>query len=274
MALPPLGTKKRMALSNHRSVDSDLPFNLSWNLMITRFRRTYTCLSVVLVVSSGLGSLRASGPVVILDAGHGGRDNGATYGGMIEKQLNLDLCLAVEFHLHRMGIDTALTRAGNATLSPAARATYAKYFPHPIFVSLHHNSAQHPRAQGIETYCANATSWHLAVQIQDTLVRHTGATNRGVKSGSHLQVVGRNSGPEAVLVEVGFLSNPQERWRMAQRGYRYLQARAIAVGIANHIAWRGQRQPGLWPWPRRTPRHPPNPQYLAWYGRALPPRNR
>ena len=196
--------------------------------------RITVSIPVLLVLCCGMARLVANTPVVVLDAGHGGRDRGAQYGRLIEKHANLALCLAVEFYLHEMGIDTAVTRTGDYTLSQEARASYARHFALPIFVSLHYNGSQHSKARGVECFYGNAASKKLATRIQNTLVHQTGAPSRGIKRGNHLKVLHRNKAPEAVLIEAGFLSNPFEGHRISQRSYRFVQARAIA--IANHLA--------------------------------------
>lgn len=168
---------------------------------------------------------------VILDPGHGGKQPGAVYGKVAEKDVNLGLALAVEYYLHNMGINTALTRDRDVTLSLARRARYPSYFHKPLFVSLHYNGAPRASVHGIETFYYSTASQTLAGLIQNALIQATGAHDRGVQHrGFH--VIRKNVTPVAVLVEGGFLSHGNERRKIAHPGYRDLQARAIASAIA------------------------------------------
>ena len=177
-------------------------------------------------------------PIVILDAGHGGREPGAVH-QVTEKSLNLDLCFAVERHLHQFGVDTALTRQDDRTISLGDRASYARLFPsqRTIFVSLHYNAAPNAVANGIETfYAPSRASKELAVSVQHQLIGATGATDRRCKKGSQLAVLSsNNSAHSAILVEGGFMTNAKELQRIRNPYYREHQAFAIARGIVEYL---------------------------------------
>ncbi|MGY8689966.1 MAG: N-acetylmuramoyl-L-alanine amidase family protein, partial [Verrucomicrobiales bacterium] len=160
----------------------------------------------------------------------------------------LHWAMAVERHLHDMGVNTAITRDKDITLSLSDRAAYAKYFQRPLFVSLHYNGATNQQAKGIETFFYNQASRRLASLVQDALIRATGAKDRGVKNRG-FKVICENVAPVAVLVEGGFLSNVSERTRISQIAYREMQAHAVATAIA---AFMGRHPMALPPQPRRT----------------------
>lgn len=190
---------------------------------------------------------QSEAPTVIIDPGHGGKDPGAVRIGVMEKSLNLKLALAVEHYLHDHGINTAITRDRDSTLSLPKRAEYAAHFKNPVFVSLHYNAALRPSAHGVETFYHSSKSQALAMLIQNALIQGTGAEDRGVRNrGFH--VLKNNKAPVAVLVEGGFISNLHERLKVSHPGYRDTQAQAIASAIATFLgrpAPSRRAQPGL-----------------------------
>src|SRR5438046_7612273 len=98
----------------------------------------------------------APGPfaVVVLDPGHGGQDSGAMCGGMLEKDLTLDVAKRVDRLLQSEGIATVMTRVGDSYVSLADRATFANRVSDCIFVSIHFNEDNRPVSSGVETYYA------------------------------------------------------------------------------------------------------------------------
>jgi len=99
----------------------------------------------------------ASGPfaVVILDPGHGGEDSGAMCGGLLEKDLTLDVARRIDRLLDSEGIATLMTRLGDTYVSLADRAAFANRITNCIFVSIHFNEDNKPVASGVETYYAS-----------------------------------------------------------------------------------------------------------------------
>ncbi len=183
------------------------------------------------VLFPGMSVAQSSYATVILDPGHGGSQPGAVHGRVAEKSVNLSLALAVEHYLHNYGINTAITRDRDLTMSLEKRARYASYFQKPLFVSLHYNAAPRASAHGIETFYYSKESRTLAALVQNALVRSTHAHDRGVRHrGFH--VLRKNVAPVSILVEGGFLTNIRERAKVAHPSYRDVQARAIASAIA------------------------------------------
>ena len=78
-------------------------------------------------------------PVIVLDPGHGGQDSGAMCGGMLEKDLTLDVAQRVERRLHDQGVATLMTRTGDSYISLAERAAVTNHLRDCIFVSIHFN---------------------------------------------------------------------------------------------------------------------------------------
>src|SRR5216117_4316893 len=92
--------------------------------------------------------------VVVLDPGHGGQDSGAMCGGVLEKDLTLDVAKRVDRLLQSEGIATVMTRLGDTYVSLADRATFANRVSDCIFISIHFNEDNQPVSSGVETYYA------------------------------------------------------------------------------------------------------------------------
>jgi N-acetylmuramoyl-L-alanine amidase len=195
--------------------------------------------------------------VVILDPGHGGQDSGAMVGGVMEKDLTLDVARRVDRLLDSQGVATLMTRLGDAYVSLADRAAIGNRVRDSIFVSIHFNEDNKPVASGVETYFAAhqvttgsvLASWlpflsrppsnapkpesqSLAGFIQEALVARTGSTDRGAQA-KQFFVIANVTSP-AVLVEGGFLTNKDEVSKLASEDYRDQLAAAVADGILRY----------------------------------------
>src|SRR5205809_7001196 len=93
--------------------------------------------------------------VVVLDPGHGGQDSGAMCGGLLEKDLTLDVARRIDRLLDSEGIATLMTRLGDTYVSLTDRAAFANRIGNCIFVSIHFNEDNKPVASGVETYYAS-----------------------------------------------------------------------------------------------------------------------
>ena len=169
---------------------------------------------------------------IILDAGHGGRDNGASFGERVEKDDNLAMTLAVGEILDEMGFDVVYTRDEDIYQAPFRKATIANETGGDLFVSIHRNSSGMPNQyQGIETliYSMGGFPEEVAENINEEL-EEIGYINLGVEERPGLIVLNSTQMP-AVLVEVGFINSDadNELFAMQFEG----TARAIAEGIAD-----------------------------------------
>jgi len=207
------------------------------------------------VESQVAAQLHPSFVTVVLDPGHGGKDDGARGNGLVEKDLALDVAIRVEKILNLFNFPTVLTRRDDTFVSLAERAAIANKLDNDIFVSIHFNHANSSTSTGVETFYASekvapeaAWTWigffnkpepnlsdsgeTLAGFIQASLVIRTDAVNRGIKS-RPLYVV-RHTRCPAVLVEGGFINNPLEAQLISNADYRDRLARAIAEGIMSY----------------------------------------
>jgi N-acetylmuramoyl-L-alanine amidase len=195
--------------------------------------------------------------VVVIDPGHGGQDSGTIKTGMVEKELTLDIAQRLERLLQQRGLGTLLTRMDDSYVSLQDRAAIANEQPECVFVSIHFDEAGRAAATGIETYYAahsisfpervaswppflqrtsseppNVESQSLATFIQESLVAHTQAVNRGTRPQQFFVIA--NVRHPAVLVEGGFLTNKEDVAKLANNDYREQMAVAISEGILRY----------------------------------------
>lgn len=167
---------------------------------------------------------------VCIDAGHGGKDSGAVGAKVTEKWIALDVANRVATKLQNSGIEVVMTRDSDYFVELADRATISNNTGADIFVSIHCNSASES-ATGTEVwnYPGAAEDKRLAQSILDKLIVRTGFRNRGVKE-ENFAVLRLTKCP-AALVELGFISNPQEEQTMMGFDYQDQASTAIVEGI-------------------------------------------
>ena len=202
--------------------------------------------------SASRGNYDVLNKVVYLDAGHGGYDPGASYFGISEKSLTLAIQSRVKAKLEAEGYQVVTTRTSDTYVDLTDRSRAANASESDIIVSIHINASGSSAAQGIETYYyqpyaeypsrinatyhANPTrlsmSDTLANAIQSSLINATGAQNQGVKRQTF--AVLRETTAPAVLLELGFLSNPQEAARLNTSAYQETLANAIVAGVKSY----------------------------------------
>jgi N-acetylmuramoyl-L-alanine amidase len=175
------------------------------------------------------------GHVVAIDAGHGGRDMGTTGPtGLLEKDVTLDIAQRVRELLVRAGVRVVMTRETDAYVDLTDRPRTARQQGATVFVSIHGNASVRSSSNGSETYYLTPQSLALAQMVQEELARIAGLSNRGVKTANFLVL--RESDIPAVLVEVGYLSNPEEETRLRAEALRQRLAEAITRGVQRFLA--------------------------------------
>lgn len=168
---------------------------------------------------------------VCIDSGHGGKDSGAVgQKGLRECDVVLAIAKMLVELLKEAGETTMLTRAGDIFLELKERCTLANIWKADLFVSVHLNS-NGPNAVGVETLYVSEKGRSFAMPIQKALTAATGERDRGVKLRTDLYVLNGTHMP-AVLVEAGFISNPETEARLKDTNYQLMIANAICLGIA------------------------------------------
>lgn len=174
-------------------------------------------------------------PLIVLDPGHGGEDEGCMREEALEKEINLGIALRAAEKLREMGFDVVLTREDNDTgLTLEERVAIAEETKADIYVSIHQNACEKKQSsvKGIETwYCDESEgSRRLAQLVHMGVLGKTGAKEREMCETDELYVIRETSMPSC-LIETGFLSNKEERKLLCDPDYQDKVADGIAEGI-------------------------------------------
>lgn len=177
---------------------------------------------------------RIKNKVIVIDPGHGGNDTGALRGNILEKDLTLAIALKVRNELKEKGFTKViLTRSSDTTLQLADRVRIANDYNADIFVSIHINSSVKTEVHGIETHYYSESGYNVAKTIHKELMSNIQAVDRGLFK-SKFYVINHTEAP-AVLLELGFISNEQERNLLTSEKRQTDSAQAIADGIVNYL---------------------------------------
>lgn len=169
---------------------------------------------------------------VVIDAGHGGHDNGGQWGRVYEKHLALDTAYRLESKLKSLGYQTVMTRRSDYFVSLPQRVSMANRYRNAIFVSIHYNYTWKQQVSGLETFYSSEEGRRLAHLVQSNLIRRTRTVDRSAKYARFYVI--RNSSLPAILVEGGFVSNERERDRMKSGWFRESIAQGIVDGIQRY----------------------------------------
>jgi N-acetylmuramoyl-L-alanine amidase len=197
-------------------------------------------------------TLPLSGKVIALDAGHGGPDGGAvSREGAIEKDLNLAIVLHLRDFLQQSGALVVLTREGDYDLAGPDTKGYSRRKTEDLLeraervqkrkvslaLSIHMNSIPSPKWSGAQTfyYSRNDRSGRLAADIQAEIRESLGNTSRAAKAKDDVYLLKTLQMPTA-LIEVGFLSHPEEARMLTDEDYQKKVAAAIYRGILKYAA--------------------------------------
>ena len=207
-----------------------------------------------------LGRTELADVKVVIDAGHGGHDTGAIgRTGLQEKGINLDIALRVREQLEALGARVLMTRTTDDPVIPwtrgnreqhrrelLARCAIANDANADLFVSIHSNARSlNPSAiRGTETYYRKSDSIAFARVMQEEVVRAVGLPDGGVIRHPKSIIVLYQTNMPAALVEVGYLSHPEDEAELATDDLRRRAAEGIVNGIKRYVA-EGGVLPGL-----------------------------
>lgn len=182
---------------------------------------------------------------VVLDAGHGGSDHGGLPGRRVpvpEKTMTLDMAQRIKPLLEAEGFRVIMTRTDDTFVPLPQRSAVANRYRNSIFVSIHFDAFYDSDAQGTTTFYNSTNGRKLAQQIHTArLVACKGLQDRGVKRQNY-HVLCKTKTP-AVLVEMGFLTNPSERQRFQEASFRQRAAQSVVQGILNYRGKYVTREP-------------------------------
>ncbi len=170
---------------------------------------------------------------VVIDAGHGGSDYGAIRAGINEKDINLDVAKKVQALLLAKGFTVYMSRPTDDFVSLQDRTNFSADKSPDIFVSIHVNSSVKPEISGLETHYYHQESLELAQTVHSSLVSYVHSKDRGLFK-SKFYVINHTSVP-AILVEIGFISNAEERAELVSEKRKQDTAKAISEGILKYL---------------------------------------
>ncbi len=199
--------------------------------MLHRLSRIAAACLALLVSGAGTEAVAQSirFSTVVIDAGHGGKDGGSVWNGLIEKKLCLDVAKRLEVGLKSRGIKTVMTRRTDTFVELEQRARIANRVPASIFVSVHFNGSRKTIISGGETYYRSTRGKTLASAINRSIKSRVPGGTRGVFFGDYKVL--RETQMPAVLVECGYISNKREALRCADPAHRQKLADAIVSGL-------------------------------------------
>lgn len=188
--------------------------------------------------------------VVVVDAGHGGIDGGAIgRNGTIEKNINLEIAKKLKGYIESHGdtcimireVDEGLysyeTKKGRKAEDLKNRKQIIKENKADIFISIHLNYFPDSRYYGAQTFYPtnDLESEKLAKSIQAQLIKVLDRNNNRVAKPSNTYYIIKDNGISSVIVECGFLSNPEEEYLLNQEEYQNKVAWAIYCGILDYF---------------------------------------
>lgn len=199
---------------------------------------------------SETASLGVSRVCVLVDAGHGGADGGATGAdGTAEKAVNLEISRTLAALLRVMGVQTEMTRDDDRSIHTEGDSLREKkvsdmhnrlamYEESAVVVSIHQNHFSEAKYSGTQVFCSpnHPQSRVLGAAVRESVLSLLQPDNkRELKTADDGVFLLANTTVPAVLVECGFLSNPAECEKLGQREYQRQLAFAVAGGVFSFL---------------------------------------
>lgn len=221
-------------------------------LLILRQAPLLRSLAPCLILFALLGYWQAAqqplaGQIIVVDPGHGGIDPGANRPGILEKDVNLAVALRLREILSGYGAQVVLTRESDRDLGDvcenprvtgryrrdlAARIECARKAPATLFISIHANAgSKNQRGCAIFYPPRSESGKQLAESIRAEMVRVT-VTAITAQPGNYFVL--RRAPAPAVLIETGYITNPEDRVLLQQPDHQQRLAAAIGAGVARY----------------------------------------
>lgn len=173
-------------------------------------------------------------PIVFVDAGHGGEDGGCVSGGVLEKDINLEIAQLVKTKLEDYGYRVIMAREDDTYVSKEDRVAAANSAKADIYVSIHQNASEYASVSGAEVWYDGADSKRdserLAKLVRQQIIKTTKSVERELRGNADFHVTGSTLMP-ACLIETGFLTNSAERSMLITQEYQSQIADGIVGGI-------------------------------------------
>ena len=196
-------------------------------------------------VTATVKNLNLIGKVIVLDAGHGGKDDGAVNSKIIERDLNLVLVKKLEKELVSQGATVYLTREDENDLSTTTvnrkrndlynRAKYIDKISPDMYISLHLNSSPSPSWRGLQIFYTSKNEKNKL--IAETITNHLKekmSNIREIKKDNTYYMYKHISSP-GILIEAGFISNPSDNYLLRNEEYQDKLIISISEGIEKYF---------------------------------------
>ena len=185
------------------------------------------------------------GKTIYLDPGHGGRDSGATYKDIYEKDINLIMCKKIEQYLVSKGATVYLTRESDIDLSTTSvnkkrsdltnRAKLINKSNTNMYISIHLNYISNSKWKGLQIFYNNKNKENEIIANKLTSYLCETSTNIREPKKENIYYMYKQIKVPGVLIELGFLSNPNDRYRLTREEYQDKLAKNISNAIEKYF---------------------------------------
>ena len=187
------------------------------------------------------------GKTIYLDAGHGGKDPGAIYDNVYEKDINLDIVKKLQFELEKMGAVVLLTRDDDYDLASIdakkrkqsdllKRANLINESKCDMYISIHLNAYSSTKWSGLQIfYDDNNPNNKILAEIMNETLKSNLKTVREIKRENGYFMYHKINVP-GILIESGFITNSNDRYKLKDSNYQAILARNIVLGVINYFS--------------------------------------
>ncbi len=174
------------------------------------------------------------GLTIVIDAGHGGNDRGTTGAlGTDEKDITLITSELLSSKLQAAGANVIMTRESDEYVDLRKRVSIGHQVDADAFISLHYDAIDNSSVRGFTTYYMHGYQKELAKYVHNGLGNMISLKDRGTQPGDYLVL--RENKQKAILIELGYLSNPSEERNVTTQNYREQATHGIYNGIINYF---------------------------------------
>lgn len=174
------------------------------------------------------------GVTIVLDAGHGGNDRGTTGArGTDEKDINILTAELLKSKLQAAGAKVEMTRESDVFVDLRKRVAISHQNSADAFISIHYDAIEDSSVNGFTTYYTNSYQQQLAEAVHAGIATKVNLKDRGARFGDYLVL--RENRQNAILLELGYLSNPSEERAVTSDYYREQATLGIYQGLLNYF---------------------------------------
>ncbi|NMA49861.1 MAG: AMIN domain-containing protein, partial [Tissierellia bacterium] len=197
---------------------------------------------MISILASRDSNIKPGERTIVIDPGHGGKDSGAVAGKIYEKDINLPVSLMLRDALVQNGYNVIMIREDDRDVGLYDRPIIGNKNNADLFISIHTNASLKPQVKGLEVlYCPSyerdiklVDQYPFAQSIHDNILALTNRPGRGIVKRPDLVVLNKTY-MEAVLIEIGYMSNPEELEIVLSQSYQNLVVQGIVNGVKQYL---------------------------------------